>query len=369
MQLLMTTDSIGGVWNYSLELCGALRAHGIRVALAVLGGSASNAQRQQASRLSNVTLYESSFRLEWMPDPWEDLARAGEWLLSLERMTGADVVHLNHLVHADLPWRSPAMTVGHSCVLSWWAAVVGRSAADGPGAEWALYRSQVTKSLQAASCVVAPTESALSELQRLYGPFRGSSVVFNARSRRQFTAGHKERMVLSAGRLWDRAKNIEALASVASRIPAPVFVAGQAQSPDGNTATFSGVTLLGPLDSATLASWYSRAAIYALPARYEPFGLSALEAAMSGCALVLGDIASLREVWGPAARYVHPDDHDRLRDTLNELTMNDSLRKRCAARAMARARQFTPARQAQRYKALYQELLGRQDRSRWKKRG
>jgi glycogen(starch) synthase len=90
---------------------------------------------------------------------------------------------------------------------------------------------------------------------------------------------------------------------------------------------------------------------------------------MSGCALVLGDIASLREIWGPAARYVHPEDHDSLRDTLNELIANDSLRKRSAARAMARARQFTPARQAQRYAALYQELLESQDRSRWKKPG
>jgi glycosyltransferase involved in cell wall biosynthesis len=369
MQLLMTTDAIGGVWNYSLELCGAFGAHDIRVALAVLGGPPSNAQREQAGRLSNVTVHESSFRLEWMTDPWEDLARAGEWLLSLEKMTGADVVHLNHLVHADLPWQAPVMTVGHSCVLSWWAAVLGQGASAGPGAEWDEYRSHVTRSLQAASCVVAPTEAALNELDRLYGPFRRAAVVFNARDRRQFTAGHKERMVLSAGRLWDRAKNVGALASVAPRLIAPVFVAGQAQSPDGNTATFSNVTLLGPLDSAALASWYSRAAIYALPARYEPFGLTALEAAMSGCALVLGDIGSLQEVWGPAARYVHPEDHDCLRDTLNELIANDSLRKRSAARAMARARQFTPARQARRYKALYQDLLGQQDHPRWEKPG
>ena len=34
-----------------------------------------------------------------------------------------------------------------------------------------------------------------------------------------------------------------------------------------------------------------------LPARYEPFGLSILEAALSGCALVLGDLPSLRELW------------------------------------------------------------------------
>ena len=54
----------------------------------------------------------------------------------------------------------------------------------------------------------------------------------------------------------------------------------------------------------------ARAAIYALPAHYEPFGLSILEAAMSGCALVLGDIPSLREIWGDAAVFVHPDNRD-----------------------------------------------------------
>jgi hypothetical protein len=58
------------------------------------------------------------------------------------------------------------------------------------------------------------------------------------------------------------------------------------------------VRCLGPLEASELAGWMHRAAIYALPARYEPFGLSALEAAQAGCALVLGDLSSLREVWG-----------------------------------------------------------------------
>src|SRR5256885_15144572 len=107
VQVLMTTDSIGGVWNYSLELCSALGAHGVRVALAVLGGLPSSAQRRQAEQLPNVTLHESTFRLEWMPDPWADLDLAGDWLLSLEAAVGADLVHLNHLAHGDLPWSSP----------------------------------------------------------------------------------------------------------------------------------------------------------------------------------------------------------------------------------------------------------------------
>lgn len=101
----------------------------------------------------------------------------------------------------------------------------------------------------------------------------------------------------------------------------------------------------------------SQAAIYALPARYEPFGQSALEAALSGCALVLGDIGSLRELWGPAALYVAPDDHDALRDVLLRLIEQPSLREELARSARARALRFTPTRMAHAYRRAYRQLI------------
>ena len=39
------------------------------------------------------------------------------------------------------------------------------------------------------------------------------------------------------------------------------------------------VVELGPLPFAELAAWLARAAVFAAPARYEPFGMAALEAA------------------------------------------------------------------------------------------
>lgn len=354
VKILMTADPIGGVWNYALELCGALAAHHVHVSLATLGGQPSPVQRAQLACLPNVTLYESAFRLEWMSEPWDDLDRAGQWLLSLEREIEPDVVHLNHLVHADLPWKTPVLSVGHSCVLSWWAAVHGSPLP----LEWALYRRRVATSLQAAGCVVAPTQAMMTQLEHYYGPFRQAAVIYNARDRRLFCAAHKESIILSAGRIWDRAKNLAALAAAAPSVAAPIVVAGEATGPDGNVVALAGVRLLGSLDPAALAAWYGRAAVYALPARYEPFGLTALEAALSGCALVLGDIDSLREIWGAAARYVSPDDPEGLRDTLNGLLANTALRTRLAAHAMARALQFTPARLAQAYLTLYRNLPG-----------
>ena len=352
MKILLTADPLGGVWTYALELCASLEPLRVTVALATLGRALTPGQRAQVAALANVTLHESAFRLEWMSDPWNDLRRAGEWLLQLERESRPDVVHLNHLVHADLPWRAPVLTVGHSCVLSWWAAVRG----DPVPAEWATYRQRVTSSLQAARCVVAPTQAMLNELERYYGPFRETAVIHNARSGRLFGSRHKERVVFSAGRIWDPAKNVAALSAVAPRVAAPILVAGETQGPDGSSADPAGVKLLGSLDTAAMSNWYARAAIYALPARYEPFGLTALEAALCGCALVLGDIDSLREVWGGAARYVAPDDRDALCHALNELILNDSLRARLAARAMARARQFGPARLAVEYLNLYRRM-------------
>ncbi|MDB5750371.1 MAG: a-glycosyltransferase, Glycosyltransferase Family 4-like protein, partial [Ramlibacter sp.] len=113
------------------------------------------------------------------------------------------------------------------------------------------------------------------------------------------------------------------------------------------------------LPPEALAAEMASAGIYALPARYEPFGLSVLEAALSGCALVLGDIASLREIWGPAALYVAPDDHPALQATLARLIAQPALRTRLARAALVRAQHFTPARQCDGYLAAYAQLQPR----------
>jgi glycosyltransferase involved in cell wall biosynthesis len=312
----------------------------------------SEAQHAQIDSRSNVTLHESTFRLEWMQDPWGDLEAAGDWLLALEREVRPEVVHLNHLVHADLPWRTPVLTVAHSCVLSWWRAVHDAPAPE----EWNTYRARVTASLRAALCVVAPSYAMLASLLQDYGPFQDAAVIHNARGRGPFGAGPKERLVLCAGRLWDEAKNVAALASVAPHLDAVVAVAGENLGPYGNRMETNAMELLGSLGTDALASWYAKAAVYALPARYEPFGLTALEAALSGCALVLGDIPSLHEIWGTAACYVRPGDHQALQETLTRLLDDELLRARMVARATTRARQFTPQKLAREYMNLYRQL-------------
>ena len=147
--------------------------------------------------------------------------------------------------------------------------------------------------------------------------------------------------MLTAGRLWDEAKNVAAVAQVAPRLPWPVYVAGEDRHPNGTSRRVRRLhACSADLAPDALADWYARAAIYALPARYEPFGLSVLEAALSGCALVLGDIPSLREIWGDAAVFVPPDDPDALADAhLRDLIADP---ERCARRWRARSMRTRP---------------------------
>jgi glycogen(starch) synthase len=348
MTVLMTTDTVGGVWTYALDLARALGRRGVSVVLAAVGDPPSLAQRRDARTVASICLEHHPGKLEWMQDPWDDVRATGEWLLDLARACRADVVHLNGYAHATLPFEAPVLVVAHSCVVSWWEAV--RRTPLPP--EWAQYRRVVSAGLANADAIVAPSGHMARSLRRCYGVPASPRVIYNGSGIDGVASSHKQPLALSAGRLWDEAKNVATLARAAPAVRWPVYVAG-----DGG-GELSGVRLLGRLGRRALARWYARAAIYVLPARYEPFGLSALEAALSGCALVLGDIPSLREIWGDAACYAPPDDAVRLAATVNALVDDQAALSSMATRALTRARRYTLDTCSDAYLALYHQLTG-----------
>jgi glycosyltransferase involved in cell wall biosynthesis len=358
----MTADAVGGVWPYALELAAALRAHGAEVHVATMGPRPTPAQRAEAVA-HGVALHESDWALEWMDEPWDDVARAGDWLLGLERALAPDVVHLNGYAHGALPWRAPSVVVAHSCVCSWWRAVKGE---DAPPA-WDRYRDAVAAPTRAMGDALAAHYGARAQA---FGGLPAARVVPNARRADRFTPGRKEPVVLTAGRLWDEAKGVRAVAEAAAALardtPWRTFVAGDDAPPAGAAGAgwrdgigADAVRWLGALPPAELAGWMARAAVYALPARYEPFGLSALEAGLAGCALVLGDVPSLREVWGDAALFVAPGSAVQLACVLRTLDADPEYRRTYAARARARALTYTPERMAQGYLGAYAAAAAR----------
>ena len=345
----MTADTVGGVWTYALELARSLEAYDVEVLLALMGPGLSDAQHEDARSIPNLNLFKSDYKLEWMPDCWSDVKRAGHWLLHLENRLRPDVIHLNGYAHAKLPWKTPTLVAGHSCVFSWWQSVHGNE----PPAQWQHYKNEVTKGLRAADLVVTPSASMLSALKTHYGSISNARVIPNGRNPEYFKPGEKQPFVLSAGRLWDAAKNIDSVATVASELPWPVFIAGDLQSLPVTTQYH----WLGTLSELELRQWFARASVYALPALYEPFGYTPLEAALSGCALVLGDIESLREIWHDVAVFVDPNDVESLKTSLLNLIKDSELRANLARLARERALEFTSARMAENYFAAYSELL------------
>jgi len=348
----MTADAVGGVWTYALELCRTLGTYDVSVLLATMGPLPGAEQIREARGLENVELVSKPFRLEWMDDPWCGVDAAAEWLLELEERVRPDLVHLNGYAHGNLPWTAPTLMVGHSCVLSWWRAVKGEEAP----ANWAEYHRRVKAGLNAAGLVVAPSAAMMAELQRCYGPLPNTAIILNGREI-EFRTPEKEALIFSAGRVWDEAKNISAVMNIAAELPWRVAVAGECS---GKTPP-NGVELLGRLSANEMAAWLARASIYVLPAKYEPFGLSVLEAALSRCALVLGDIPSLREIWGEDAVYVNPNSPSQLRRVLLDLSAAPDALEELADRAHTRALEFTPDRMAAAYLGAYSRLLSREE--------
>ncbi len=352
----MTVDPIGGVWTYALELARALEPHGIEVAIASMGAHLTYEQHQQVVAHKNVRLFESAYRLEWMTDPWDDVDRAGDWLLKIVKRFHPDLIHLNGYSHASLAWDAPVLVVAHSCVLSWWHAVKNEEAPP----RYDEYRVRVSAGLAAADLVVAPSV-AMREALGLHYDGHGSCIVIrNGRDPRPFVLNEKASFVFSCGRIWDEAKNLRIVDQIAPHIPWPIAVAGDCQHPGGSTVALQNLRCLGKLEPHEVEQQLSNAAIFVLPARYEPFGLSALEAGLSGCALVLGDIPSLRETWHGAAIFVPPDDPIALTNALNGLIENRPRREHFGQRARVRALEFSPHRMATEYIAAYRACAGQQ---------
>jgi glycosyltransferase involved in cell wall biosynthesis len=352
LRVLMTVDAVGGIWDYALQLSRALAAHGVEIILATLGPLPTPAQRAELRQLGNVVLRESEYSLEWMSHAWHDVDAAGAWLLKLDSEFRPSLIHLNGYCHANLPWSAPALVVAHSCVYSWFSAVRRAS----PGSEWEEYRRRVTAGLRAARLVTAPSETMLAALRCHYGPFHTTGAVYNGRAQRDFPPAAKQRIIFTAGRLWDEAKNIIALTDLPRRPCWPIYAAGEFRGPEHSTIGLPGLNLLGRLARAEMAEWLGRAAVFVLPARYEPFGLAALEAALAGCVLVLGDIPSLREIWRDAALFVPPDHTQALSDTLARVACDANLRALMSRRARQRALTFSVARMARGYMSLYRRL-------------
>jgi len=118
------------------------------------------------------------------------------------------------------------------------------------------------------------------------------------------------------------------------------------------------VVITGFVDDSELAALYRGAIALVMPSREEGFGLPALEAMASGCAVITSDAAALVELTGDAALHVDANAAS-FAEAMSLVASDESLRRTLASRGIERAKAFTWTRCADLTSASYRAAIAR----------
>ena len=361
MHILITADTIGGVWTYARELVSGLVSRGARVTLVSFGNIPSPQQTRWMDSLRNLDYHPTAFKLEWMQDSAADLEASAQYLETLIREVRPDLLHFNQFYYGSLSCDLPRIVVAHSDVMSWWVAVHGQEPPDSPWIRW--YREVVGRGIAGGTFLVAPSRWMLAQISRHYGGINQGLIIHNGRTPTLFNPHlSKDELLVSVGRVWDRGKNVSLL--LQREMPLPVCVVGSDKHPESQGRAFAerrfspGIHFEPQQEEAQLSRMLARAAIYAATSCYEPFGLAPVEAAMSRCAIVASDIPPLRELWEGAAVFFRSQDVNSLYEAVEPLVKNRELRKKYSNLAYNHAlRNFSASRMVEDYMNLYQTMV------------
>jgi glycosyltransferase involved in cell wall biosynthesis len=334
LRVLMTVDAVGGVWTYALDLARALRPLGIESVLAVLGPAPSDAQRAAAA---GVRLIETGLALDWLAPDESVVRETARNVAALAEREGVDLVQINQPALAAEPMPVPVVATVHSCVATWWATVEQGSLPDAFAWQTALVRAGLAR----ADAIVCPSAAFAEAVRAAYRLPVAPRVVHNGRRASDMSAHGLADHAFTAGRLWDRGKNLAVLERAAAQLATPILAAGPTEGPHGERVALTRIDALGTLGPVEVAQQLARRPVFVSAAKYEPFGLAVLEAAQAGCALVLSDMPTFRELWDGAATFVDADDADGFARAVAALIDDPAARETLGAAARDRSVRFT----------------------------
>ncbi len=333
-RVLMTADSVGGVFPHATDLARGLRTLGFDTVLATLGPPLDDAQGAAARDVAE--LVETNLPLDWLARDRAQLERASDQLARLADTHDAAIVHLNTPGLATDKFARPVVVASHSCLGTWWQSV--RGGALPVDFRWRV--DAVTASMAHAGAVVCPTHAFADATARIHGG--RPLAVHNGRSMGPPRAtGPGADFAFTAGRLWDQGKDFSTFDAAASALRIPFLAAGPLAGPNGARAACRHAFALGALDQDRVRATLRRRPVFVSTAVYETFGLAVLEAAQAGCALVLADIATYRELWEGAAIFVPARDGDAFAEAVDRVMQDGALREAAAEAAHARAQRYT----------------------------
>jgi hypothetical protein len=178
MRIMLTADTVGGVWHYTTELAAGFATRGIETLIVAMGPPPSPAQRAEASAVNGCELRSTGLGLDWLAAGPDEVRRAAVELAEIAADWGADTVQLHSPAYAAAAnWPAPLVAAAHSCVATWWQAI-----REGPLPVHLAWRADLTADgLVTADAVIAPSHSFADMLTRTYALHREIRVIWNGR--------------------------------------------------------------------------------------------------------------------------------------------------------------------------------------------
>jgi glycosyltransferase involved in cell wall biosynthesis len=125
-------------------------------------------------------------------------------------------------------------------------------------------------------------------------------------------------------------------------------------------------SVIGTVPPEDVFTWFSAADVCVVPSRTEPFGLVAIEAMSCGTAVIASDVGGLSETirHGENGLLFPVGEHVALAKRLQKVLTNDDLRARVVEQGRQTAASHDMRLQADKVKAIYEELLSHRSQTR-----
>lgn len=122
------------------------------------------------------------------------------------------------------------------------------------------------------------------------------------------------------------------------------------------------IIFLGYVDQRDKEMLYKSARLFVFPSFYEGFGFPPLEVMSAGLPVVCSNVSSLPEVVADAAILVDPFNIPELASVIEEILVDEELRKGLTQKGLARAQQFSWDKTASAYLNAFKELHHEKDK-------
>ena len=190
---------------------------------------------------------------------------------------------------------------------------------------WRGHRRSIRRILERAACLLPNSASEYRRLARDFALEKEHAVIPNAVDAARFfpEAGQRRNSVLCVSRIEGRKSHLNLIRAMnGTGIPLKL-VGNPARNQQGyyracRKAAGPEVRFEGFVPNDHLHEYYLQARVHVLPSWFETTGLTSLEAAASGCNIVVGDRGDVREYFGEDAWYCDPGDPESIRKAILE---------------------------------------------------